>query len=87
MGEEVERLQSQVGALRREVWFSRRREWGGAAAGAALEVLAGNPGTSSSGATLGAAELVSVKRLSGTFPPYNVRVLILDSTTKQNVKL
>ena len=66
MGEEVERLRSQVGVLRRDVWFSRRsREWGAGA----LEGLATATGGTAGGSSLGAAtELVTARRLSGSVP-------------------
>lgn len=49
MGEEVERLRGQVGALRREVWFTRRRD--------GLEMLspAGGGGGTGGRSTVGAS--------------------------------
>ena len=66
MGEEVERLRSQVGVLRRDVWFSRRsREWGAGA----LEGLTAATGGTAGGSSLAAVtELVSARRLSGLVP-------------------
>jgi hypothetical protein len=67
MGEEVERLRGQVGALRREVWFTRRRDGidmlgpGGVAGGGA-----GGAGGSSTGtAGTGVRAEVLPRRLSG----------------------
>jgi hypothetical protein len=56
IGEEVERLRGQVGALRREVWLSRRRDMGGMELASASDGvrLGGTPG-----------ELVPTRRLSG----------------------
>jgi len=66
MGEEVERLRGQVGALRREVWFTRRRDGidmlgpGGVAGGA------GGAGGSNTGtAGTGVRAEVLPRRLSG----------------------
>ena len=61
MGEEVERLRGQVGALRREVWFTRRRDIGGMELGG-TNAVGGNTG----GLTT-PAELVPTRRLSGMF--------------------
>jgi len=66
MGEEVERLRSQVGVLRRDVWFSRRsREWGAGALEGIVTATAGTAGGSSLGSV---PELVSARRLSGLVP-------------------
>ena len=65
MGEEVERLRGQVGALRREVWFTRRRDGidmlgpGGVAGGGGGS--ASNTGTAGTGVR---AEVLP-RRLSG----------------------
>lgn len=62
MVEEVERLRGQVGALRREVWFTRRREVGiGGAAGGGGGGGAAGMGESGSGV----GELVPLRRSSG----------------------
>lgn len=66
MGEEVERLRGQVGALRREVWFTRRRD--------GLEMLS-PPGTGGGGAAAnggggGVRAEVLPRRLSGTGPGF-----------------
>lgn len=79
MGEEVERLRGQVGALRREVWFTRRRDIGG------ME-LSPNNSAGMTGGQQHPAELVPTRRLSGLFPTI-LKVNGLDSTTKQIVKL
>ena len=63
MGEEVERLRGQVGALRREVWFTRRRDIGGMEMGTG----AGGAGVAGTTTGLGPAELVPTRRLSGMF--------------------
>jgi hypothetical protein len=63
MGEEVERLRSQVGALRREVWFSRRREWAPAP---------GLEGPSTGTSTLGPGEMT--RRLSDSITKQNVKL-------------
>ena len=80
MGEEVERLRGQVGALRREVWFTRRRDFGGMEIGSA-----GGAGTANA-TGLTPAELVPTRRLSGRFL-IGFSADELDSTTKQIVKL
>ena len=65
MGEEVERLRAQVGALRREVWFSRRRE-GGAGIEIPTAAAAAAPGRGTAGGgDAGKAEMVPPRRLSG----------------------
>jgi hypothetical protein len=79
MGEEVERLRGQVGALRREVWFTRRRDHIGG-----MEL---GPNSSVDGQGQHPTELVRTRRLSGIFPNLNLDVNKLDSTTKQIVKL
>lgn len=80
MGEEVERLRGQVGALRREVWFTRRRDFGGMDIGSARGAGAANT------TELTPAEFIPTKRLSGKFLIYFIADR-LDSTTKQIVKL
>jgi hypothetical protein len=79
MGEEVERLRGQVGALRREVWFTRRRDFGGMDIGSAGGAGAANT------TELIPAEFIPTKRLSGKFLCFIANRL--DSTTKQIVKL
>ena len=80
MGEEVERLRGQVGALRREVWFTRRRDNIGG-----MEL---SPNSSVDGQRQHPTELVHTRRLSGMFPDLNLEnINELDSTTKQIVKL
>jgi hypothetical protein len=79
MGEEVERLRGQVGALRREVWLSRRRDFGG------MEL----PTSTGEGVKVGnsthAGPELPTRRLSGM--TLERRGLMIDSTTKQIVKL
>ena len=65
MGEEVERLRGQVGALRREVWFTRRRDIGGMEMGTGA--VAGGAGVAGTTTGLAPAELVPTRRLSGMF--------------------
>ena len=81
MGEEVERLRGQVGALRREVWFTRRRD--------GLDMLSppGTGATSSGGSGTGVRAEVLPRRLSGMGPWFNGVYADLDSTGKQIVKL
>ena len=74
MGEEVERLRGQVGVLRREVWFTRRRDVGAGISEMGSGVGDGANGNGITGGSHGTAELVPARRLS-------------DTTTKQIVKL
>jgi hypothetical protein len=95
MGEEVERLRGQVGALRREVWLSVVRRRDGAMELNAPSNLTANRApsngvtpsrVSSNGVSSGAGttELVP-RRLSGI--PHFGGHTELDTTTKQIVKL
>lgn len=98
MGEEVERLRGQVGALRREVWFTRRRDGldilapaggGGAGTGAGgRSAVSSGVGATEAGTGAGGNAVrteVLPRRLSG-IKPLRFR-LTLDSTGKQIVKL
>jgi len=90
MVEEVERLRGQVGALRREVWFTRRRDVGGVGPGAAGGAGGGAGGAAGVGEMTrsgsAAGELLPVRRLSGMFP-VRKGVDAVDTSTKQIVKL
>jgi hypothetical protein len=86
MGEEVERLRGQVGALRREVWFTRRRDvgpGGGSGGGGGGMGEMGGSGGSGSGGTV---EMVPVRRLSG-MDLVECGLMGVDTTIKQIVKL
>ena len=68
MSEEVERLRSQVGVLRREVWFSSKRSASGMGSPvAAIDLATSTPGSSvaSANGVLTGVELRSTRRLSG----------------------
>jgi hypothetical protein len=69
MVEEVERLQGQVGALRREVWFTRRRDIRGIEL--SPNTATPTPTTSTGGGGMAGGqhhptELLPIRRLSGT---------------------
>lgn len=68
MGEEVDRLRGQVGALRREVWFTRRKDIGGMELNSTSTPSGTTAGLTATATAAGPSittELVPMKRLNG----------------------
>jgi len=67
MGEEVERLRGQVGALRREVWLSRRGKDGAGATGGGIELGSGHHHHQPTSPNAAAQQSEQQARLNGTY--------------------